>query len=325
MYCLVRASSNDAAKARVRSSLEKRGISPSKCWKKDHAIICLASALDKPHLGLPRENYEELSRNLGTGGVIIHAAWPVNFAAQVESFETQFIGVRALLDLVGYSTCENEYNHLKPPRMIFISSTASVINAPGIDMILEAPPSDVYQPQALGYSQSKWVAERICLDYCKRELNGLANVQIIRVGQLCGDTKRGIWSESEGWPLLFAAGLAIGAMPYTSAGDTNVNWLPVDLAARMINEIAEREAEKKIFHVWNPKPESWYCILAWLDDQGYMVQFIEPEEWVAKVKAWVKEKRRDPVWREKSDKPWTMDMRKVEGIRGMLPIWETQV
>lgn len=64
----------------------------------------------------------------------------------------------------------------------------------------------------MGYSRSKWVAEAICARaHEKSRLKG--RISIVRIGQLCGDTKSGIWNVTEAWPLMLSSVEVLGALP----------------------------------------------------------------------------------------------------------------
>ncbi|KAJ9107857.1 hypothetical protein QFC19_002763 [Naganishia cerealis] len=56
-------------------------------------------------------------------------------------------------------------------------------------------------------------------------------VQVVRIGQLCGDTQEGIWNESEGWPLMIKSAQITGTLPMIRE---NPSWLPVDIAAKAV-------------------------------------------------------------------------------------------
>jgi thioester reductase-like protein len=111
-----------------------------------------------------------------------------------------------LLDLVAQSTSPNS-------RFLFCSSIASVLNGLGEgDTVYEKLSEDPTTAVAIGYSQSKWVTEQICAR--ANESTGLKDrVQVLRIGQLCGDTREGIWNESEGWPLMIKTAQTTGRLP----------------------------------------------------------------------------------------------------------------
>lgn len=148
-------------------------------------------------------------------------------------------GARKLIDLV-----RNSRN--PKSRFYFCSSIASVTNTAGTTReILEEPSTHPSTASPIGYSQSKWVVERICQSAAEQsDLAG--RVHILRIGQLCGDTQTGYWNEKEGWPLLIRTSQTTGCLPrisevsiiftaHGSLGGTDLiqepSWLPVDLAA----------------------------------------------------------------------------------------------
>ena len=126
----------------------------------------------------------------------------------------------------------------------------------GDDPIPEAMIDDPSAAGALGYSRSKWVAEQVChmaatyshdrrrdmdkssssdkdavgdeqpLDYpCP--LRG--RVAVFRVGQLAGDSHRGVWNSKEAWPMMLSLVKVTGTLP--DLEDETLDWLPVDVAA----------------------------------------------------------------------------------------------
>lgn len=95
-----------------------------------------------------------------------------------------------------------------PARLFFCSSLASVLAGPG--PFTESPTTDPSTTSAVGYSQSKWVTERVCAK-ASETLGG--RVHVLRIGQLCGDTSAGYWNEKEGWPLLIRTAETTGVLP----------------------------------------------------------------------------------------------------------------
>lgn len=64
---------------------------------------------------------------------------------------------------------------------------------------------------AMGYSESKWVSERILqITSEKTPLRGV----VIRVGQLCGGFN-GSWNQSEWVPSIVRSGEVLGVLPQT--------------------------------------------------------------------------------------------------------------
>lgn len=80
------------------------------------------------------------------------------------------------------------------------------------DTVYEKLSDDPKTAVAIGYSQSKWVTEQMC---ARANESGILRdkVQVLRIGQLCGDTQEGLWNESEGWPLMIKTAQTTGTLP----------------------------------------------------------------------------------------------------------------
>ena len=107
------------------------------------------------------------------------------------------------------------------PRFYYCSSLASVLGRPPSDgNIFERISDEPSTASPIGYSQSKWVTEKICRQASTRgdslEASAELRVHVLRVGQLCGDTNQGHWNEKEGWPLLIRTAQSTGCLPLLS-------------------------------------------------------------------------------------------------------------
>lgn len=61
-----------------------------------------------------------------------------------------------------------------------------------------------------GYSESKWVAERI-LETVARETT--MRTTVVRVGQICGGRENGAWNQKEWVPVIIKSGQVLGCLP----------------------------------------------------------------------------------------------------------------
>lgn len=276
IYCLVRGADAHAARERVSKSLEKRGLqdlSPERCF--NQKVFVLQSELGAPQLGLSKALYEGLAREVTT---IIHVAWTVNFRMRLRSFAKDNIGgVRNLFDLA------LKVPRTVPPRFAFCSSTASVANY-HLQEVPERILDETSSASPLGYSRSKWVAEQICLR--AHESTRLhSRIAIFRVGQLSGDTKRGIWNAKEAWPMMLSSAHLIGCLP--ALQDEPLSWLPIDIAAEaFMQAIAAMDQggdEIKVYHILNPyqRPE-WVEMLEWLK-KTVRFDTVSPQEWIKRL------------------------------------------
>lgn len=146
------------------------------------------------------------------------------------------------------------------------------------------PEEIIDEPKAaspLGYSRSKWVAERICQNAADRtSLRG--RIAVFRVGQLSGDSRFGIWNTKEAWPMMLSAVKITKSLP--ALQDEPLDWLPVDVAAAALMQgiASARRCGDDIYvlHVLNAhRAPNWMDLLGWLQKrQDFAI--LRPKEWV---------------------------------------------
>lgn len=306
IFCLVRAQNVSEAKERVLDSLHSRELEEAKSIANDDArLVCLPSTLSGFHLGLADADWNEISTQ---ATMIIHAAWPVNFSLKLQSFDSQLAGIRNLLEL-------RDATRGSSARFVLISSTAAVsaIGSTSNRPILEILSSEPEDAAPLGYGRSKWVAENICasarvggsfsepatVEETTALVKAKSPIMIIRVGQLCGSQQRGVWNATEAWPLLLSAAARVtGSLPKLKS--ESLSWLPVDVAARGVLELAfaveeqgtaVRGASKlqktPVYHVANShRDPNWSDMAAWLaeeEEHQKGLRVLAPEAWLREL------------------------------------------
>ncbi|KAK8087449.1 male sterility protein-domain-containing protein [Apiospora phragmitis] len=234
IYCLLRAQTPSASHERVSKALSKRGLTSLEAWDEAHwhegRVVCLPSELDRPDFGLAPRFLDRLRTQQA---VIVHSAWAVNFSLRIGSFGQHFAATRNLIRLAAESGS----------RFYFVSSTAAVINnassssSSGSSSIAEQISTDPADATPLGYARSKWRVKRGRVDDDQDQLTTAPPppISIIRVGQLFAN-HLGIWNASEAYPLMLSTARLTGCLP--DLGDAPLNWLPVELAAQAVIEIA---------------------------------------------------------------------------------------
>ncbi|KAK8095015.1 hypothetical protein PG997_001700 [Apiospora hydei] len=327
VYCLLRAPTPSAAHGRVARALSKRGLAGlEEAWDETHwlegRIVCLPSELDRPDFGLAPRFLESI--RVARPAVVIHSAWTVNFSLRIGSFRQHFAATRNLIGLAAEAGA----------RFYFVSSTAAVIHnaSSSSGTIAEKVSVNPADAAPLGYSKSKWVAENICAAAHERYISeakagesgnhpvddqerrtGQPPVSIIRVGQLFAN-HLGIWNESEAYPLMLSTASFTGCLP--DLGDAPLNWLPVELAAQAVIEIAlgrrgttlsrllDRMAGSggdddgiPVYHVLNPhRQPTWREMLDIISSSGdsdgrqpqqsaFNFETVPPSVWVKRLEA----------------------------------------
>ncbi|KAM0169921.1 hypothetical protein ACHAPF_009543 [Botrytis cinerea] len=281
IVCFIRAKNDEQARERVEEVWQSHYPENSKFATQD--IECRAVKLDQIELGLSRDVLEDLRQNSTT---IIHAAWEVNFSIPLKDFTEQFQGIRNLINF--------SLSGKAPKHLVFCSSTASVANTKIDEVgkeedkeedfrIVESINRNPLDAGPLGYSKSKWVAEAICSSACQTTR---ANISIVRIGQLSGNTFNGSWNEKEAWPLMLSTG---GPECLNSLPDLDIplSWLPVNTAAAAVVEIAFHKKisrnplqphptphEASVFHLVNNSTAiTWKHLLKWIGHEGKTEEF----------------------------------------------------
>ena len=128
-----------------------------------------------------------------------------------------------------------------------------------------------------GYSQSKWVAEKLMMAARERglpvcHLSAGAHHRAQPDG--AGEPDDFMWN-------LIKTCIQTGQAP---AVDVSVDMTPVDYVSRAIVHLSRQpQSLGQAFHLVNPRPIGWGELLGWLRSVGYPVQEVSPERWQAQM------------------------------------------
>jgi hypothetical protein len=225
------------------STLSSKAIS-SLSAKELGKISCIPADLSLPNLGLSEEVVNELKNTLTA---VIHSAWAVNFNIGVRSFESHHI--RGMYNLLNFCLATRT---VQPARLLFCSSISAAAGTPIPATIHETYVENLAHAQHMGYARSKVVTEHILK--AAVEKTGM-RAKVLRLGQIIGDTKHGMWNTTEAIPLMIQSVNTIGALPALDEVSRSGNsysrkypnitppqtpsWMPVDLMARACLELAD--------------------------------------------------------------------------------------
>ena len=269
VYCFVRGSTDPMK--RITESLQRRSLSlgPAQSRK----VVPFRANLCAERFDLAASPYHELLARVTT---IVHAAWPVNFALPLRSFEPDLSGLQNLLAF-------SLHTHRGTAKLLFCSSVSTAFQMPKPCVIAEEPIENYLSASKLGYARSKLVGEQIVLSTNERYGT---SAQILRIGQVVGDTQHGVWNDSEAVPLMIRSALTVGALPLL---DEQQTWLPVDVLGRTIAEISEQGNQQirqnPVLNVVSPRTFGWSALLEKLRSAGLEFETLRLSDWIGRMEA----------------------------------------
>ncbi|MBD2464423.1 thioester reductase domain-containing protein [Oscillatoria sp. FACHB-1407] len=264
IYCLVRASDPNVGLKKIQTNL-----TAYQRWH-DHyrsRIIPIIGDLSQPQLGISTEQFETLARQID---VIYHNAATLNFVYPYSALKsTNVLGTQEVLRLA--CLIKTKPLHYVSTDAVFDSSAYY-----GIEVI-EAEPILHTEGIDLGYTQTKWVSEKLVTIARDRGLP----VTIYRPPLIAGDSKTGTWNTDDFTCRFLKGCIQMGSMPDMNCGITLV---PVDYVSQAVVYLSrQKQAIGKAFHLNNPNFSTWSEVAGYINDYGYSVQQISYEEWENKL------------------------------------------
>lgn len=179
----------------------------SEAWDK---IEFIAANTQAPDLGLTQEQRAQLARTVTH---VVHLAWPMDFNRKLHSFKPQLQALKALVSLCrdAHFACGGKFK----PRLVFASSIAVVRHYPDLTGSSVVPEERLPDPRvaaAMGYAEAKWVCEEFLYRVGQMYPDEVTPM-VVRIGQLSGPEREGIWKTEEHVPALVKASQMVSAFP----------------------------------------------------------------------------------------------------------------
>lgn len=266
IYAFNRPSKSSTSQERQLSAFKQRGLNTN--LLSSEKIVYVEGELNVSGFALDDKLYREIQNSVTH---IIHNAWKINLNLSLASFDDSIRGVRALVDFAITSPLA------RPPHLVFVSSISVFINFENNGSAAEEVLSDPETAVGTGYSESKWVAERI-LDAAS-ERTALQPV-VVRLGQVCGDGN-GTWNEKEWFPSLVKSAVTLGCLPSV---DGTVAWITApDAAAAMIEMSRVNPAPgAHTLHIVHPRGVPFNTLIA-SAASSLNVPLVPYTEWLSKL------------------------------------------
>ncbi len=263
IYCLVRATDQQAALKRIQRTMETYLL-----WDEAfrYRIVAVLGDLGEPLLGMPPDQFAHLATEID---VIYHNGALVNFIYPYALTKAPNVfGTHEALRLA----CQAK---LKPFHFV---STLSVFSSgdgtPGQPLKEDDLPARSHLLTE-GYAQSKWVAEQLVLLARERGLP----TTIHRVGRIGGHSRTGAYQSHDFMWQVIKAILELGCVP-AEILESSIQIVPVDYVSSAIVHLAHQPDQLgQIFHIHNSSGFTAGDTIEWLRGWGYPIRTISAKEW----------------------------------------------
>jgi len=265
VYCLVRAADADAGKQRIEKNLKHYSV-----WDDQFAsrLIPVLGDLSQPLLGLDADKFQALAGQVDT---IYHSAAVLNYVfpyAQMKGINV--LGTQEVLRFA--SQVKRKPVHFVSSVAVFESSAYAGKTLTEDDCITET------KGMFLGYSQTKWVSEKLVEIARDRGLPAV----IYRPPFIGGDSQTGATNTDDFVCLMLKGCIQMGIMPDL---DYMLDASPVDYISQAIVYLSgQPESLGKIFHLQQPKPIHLRQFIEWVCSFGYPLQVMPYPEWQQELK-----------------------------------------
>jgi amino acid adenylation domain-containing protein/thioester reductase-like protein len=265
IYCLVRAVNLTAAKQRLEETLKGYLL-----WEDSFSsrIIPVLGDLSQPLLGLSDEEFYLMAGKIDSiyhnGALVNHVyPYPLLKAANVR-------GTEEVLRLASQIK-------IKPVHFV---STASVFSSDEyfkLGVVQENDPLEHCQGLVGGYTQSKWVAEKIIMMARDRGLP----CSIYRLGRVTWHSQTGIWNENDMFYRFIKSCIQLKSAPEMNS---MVELTPVDYLAKILIHLSQQpESLGKAFHLISSHSAPWSQFINCMHSLGYPLQQLSDEDWQAEL------------------------------------------
>jgi malonyl CoA-acyl carrier protein transacylase len=265
VYCLVRAADIPSAAIRLQKNLEAYDL-----WQEHYRsrIIPILGDLAQPRLGLSVEQFETLAKQIDA---IYHNGALLNYVYPYSKFKPiNVLGTEEVLRLA----CTTK---VKPVHHI---SSVAVFESSAYygKRVTEFDPIDRSEGIYLGYSQSKWVSEKLVEIAGQRGLP----ITIHRPPLVSGHSKTGVWNTDGFLCRMIKGCIQMGSI--MTDLDLMLDLSPVDYNSRAIVYLSQQpDSVGKVFHLQNPHLLHWSDLVNFICSMGYPMERVTFQEWLMRL------------------------------------------
>ncbi|MGC0317932.1 amino acid adenylation domain-containing protein [Kitasatospora acidiphila] len=261
VHTLVRADDAEHARRRLAQAQERYGARHPLPADRVRPVL---GDLAHPRLGLSDSDWAELA---ATTDVIHHCGAEVNFLYPYEKLRSANVyGTQEVLRLAA--------GRAVPVHHVSTLAVVHGMGAAGVRRVTEDTPLDHVELLAMGYPESKWVAEEVV----RSAGRGGLPVAVHRPYEISGDTTGHVWNSGAALCALFRVIAELGLAPDL---DLALNLLPVDhVAAAIVHLALHSPAEGQTYHLVNPREGVLADLVDRLRAHGHEIRTIGYDEWI---------------------------------------------
>ncbi|MEE1926876.1 amino acid adenylation domain-containing protein [Streptomyces sp. TRM 70351] len=265
VYCLTRARDAAEGARRIAARMRRYGLDASVC---EDRVVPVPGELAEPHFGLADADWDALARACD---VVVHAGSSVNFAYPYQALAPANVGgTRTVLELAGT-------HRRKPVHHISTIDVIAGFGTAGVRHVSEDTPLDHPERLSLGYTETKWVAERLVRQAAGRGLP----VAVHRPYEITGAADGGVWNTGTMMCALFRTIAESGLVPDIPLP---LDFVPVDYTADVITRvITHGKPDGRVHHLTNPRAARLDLLAERLRAMGYRVGKVPYGTWVDTV------------------------------------------
>ncbi len=278
VHCLIRAKSIREASEKLRKVLNGYGIDHSSLMNR---ISLICGDLSKPSLGLASRQFNQLADQIEA---IYHNGAQVNFTQPYAVLKAVNVtGTHEVLRLA----CAGK---IKPVHYVSTLSIFGTREPSYLGGFVEDDFPDPTVEMGDGYSQSKWVAEKLVRTAANRGLP----ITIHRPATVAGHSITGAWNTDDFLCRLIRGCIEIGKAP---AIQNHFDMVPVDYVSKAIVYLSRQpQAIGKAFHFSNRRPIVSDDLIDWINALGYRVERVPYAEWLENVTQTAKDSSEHPLY-----------------------------
>ncbi|MFH9369186.1 amino acid adenylation domain-containing protein [Streptomyces anulatus] len=263
VHCLVRAGNATEAHKRLEETARRYRLADSLDTER---VVPVPGDLSATLFGLDETVYTRLVDSVG---VVYHAAAHINFVAPYATVKTA--NVDGMTRVLEFCTAAGR------PVPLHYASTIAVFSPEHRGVISEDSLPEEDRGLGIGYTQSKWVAERLA--FAARERG--VPVSVYRMGRISGDSVTGACQADDFFWRQIKSFVQLGSAP--PGGTMTTDLLPADFVSNAMVRLSRQEESAATYHLFHPRPVGFDVVYEAVREAGYALDIVPADVWLRRL------------------------------------------